>query len=130
MYFTVDRFTGEKKRIEFKERKVTYDNFDYNDRVVDDTHFVQKNDVLKHFLATGHVSNARVGHYDSDDRLGDVLGEIRAAKDITEQNAIIDRELGSLNSKVKRAARNKELQDEIIQSHKENTDEVKDDNKN
>lgn len=130
MYFTVDRFTGEKKRIEFKERKVTYDNFDYNDRVVDDTHFVQKNDVLKHFLATGHVPNARVGQYDSDNRLGDVLGEIRAAKDIAEQNAIIDRELDSLNNKVKRAARNKELQDEIIQSHKENTDEVKDDNKN
>lgn len=130
MYFTVDRFTGEKKRIEFKERKVAYDNFDYDERVVDDSHFVQKNDVLKHFLATGHLSNARVGHYDSDNRLGDVLGEIRGAKDITEQNAIIDRELDSLNKKVKRAASNKKLQDEIAQSNKESTEEIKNDDKN
>lgn len=130
MYFTVDRFTGEKKRIEFKERKVAYDNFDYDERVVDDSHFVQKNDVLKHFLATGHLSNARVGHYDSDNRLGDVLGEIRGAKDITEQNAIIDRELDSLNKKVKRAVSNKKLQDEIAQSNKESTEEIKNDDKN
>lgn len=130
MYFTVDRFTGEKKRIEFKERKVTYDNFDYNERVVDDSHFVQKNDVLKHFLTTGHISNARVGHYDSDNRLGDVLGEIRSAKDITEQNVIIDRELDSLNKKVKRAASNKKLQDEITQSNKESAEEIKNDDKN
>lgn len=129
MYFTVDRFTGEKKRIEFKERKVTYDNFDYNERVVDDSHFVQKNDVLKHFLTTGHISNARVGHYDSDNRLGDVLGEIRSAKDVTEQNVIIDRELDFLNKKVKRAASNKKLQDEITQSNKESTEEIKNDDK-
>lgn len=130
MYFTVDNFTGEKKRIKFKERKVAYNNFDYDERVVDDSHFVQKNDVLKHFLATGHIPGSRVGHYDSDNRLGDVLGEIRAAKDITEQNAIIDRELASLNKKVDRAVSNKRLQDEIAQSNKENKEEVKDDNKN
>lgn len=130
MYFTVDCFTGEKKRIEFNERKVSYDNFDYDERVVDDSHFVQKNDVLKHFLATGRVLNGRVGQYDSDNRLGDVLAEIRFAKDITEQNAIIDRELDFLDKKVKRAASNKKLQDEIIESNKENTKEVKDDNKN
>lgn len=130
MYFTVDDFTGEKKRIKFKERKVVYNHFNYDDRVVDDSHFVQKNDVLKHFLVTGNVPGARVGHYDSDNRLGDVLGEIRAAKDITEQNAIIDRELASLNKKVDRAVSNKRLQDEIIQSNKENKEEVKDDNKN
>lgn len=130
MYFTVDCFTGEKKRIEFNERKVSYDNFDYDERVVDDSHFVQKNDVLKHFLATGRVLNARVGQYDSDNKLGDVLAEIRSAKDITEQNAIIDRELDSLDKKVKRAVSNKKLQDEIIESNKENTKEVKDDNKN
>lgn len=130
MYFTIDFITGEKKRIKAKERKVIYSNINYEERVVDDSHFVQKNDVLKHFLVTGKVQGGRVGQYDSDNRLGDVLGEIRAAKDITEQNAIIDRELDFLNKKVKRAASNKELQDEIIQSNKKSIEEIKDDNKN
>lgn len=127
MYFTIDAITGEKKRIKAKDRKVIYSDINYEERVVDDSHFVQKNDVLKHFLATGKVQGGRVGQYDSDNRLGDVLGEIRSAKDITEQNAIIDRELDRLNNKVQRAVHNKELQDEVKDSLKE---EIKtDDNK-